>query len=218
MPQKYNKRDYFEVYLNEYKSPIRDAQEQLYNELVKNIDNEMSKNMSEVSAILPKQILIDFGEIKEKADSMSERYMKKIVKFFVLNKNTKDTYIEEKMQLDKLILSSLIFQMKTAEYSIIKLLEQIDSGNISPKMFDSLGNLQKSKMDIIKHLVQFMVILETSYKNLNQDIKMGLVEIEEKSSEHLNERQFINEEKYKAKGSKSLIEELRKIIPEKLED
>lgn len=218
MPQKYNKRDYFEVYLNEYKSPIRDAQEQLYNELVKNIDNEMSKNMSEVSAILPKQILIDFGEIKEKADSMSERYMKKIVKFFVLNKNTKDTYIEEKMQLDKLILSSLIFQMKTAEHSIIKLLEQIDSGNISPKMFDSLGNLQKSKMDIIKHLVQFMVILETSYKNLNQDIKMGLVEIEEKSSEHLNERQFINEEKYKAKGSKSLIEELRKIIPEKLED
>lgn len=218
MPQKYNKRDYFEVYLNEYKSPIRDAQEQLYNELVKNIDNEMSKNMSEVSAILPKQILIDFGEIKEKADSMSERYMKKIVKFFILNKNTKDTYIEEKMQLDKLILSSLIFQMKTAEHSIIKLLEQIDSGNISPKMFDSLGNLQKSKMDIIKHLVQFMVILETSYKNLNQDIKMGLVEIEEKSSEHLNERQFINEEKYKAKGSKSLIEELRKIIPEKLED
>jgi hypothetical protein len=218
MPQKYNKRDYFEVYLNEYKSPIRDAQEQLYNELVKSIDDEMSKNMSEVSAILPKQILIDFGEIKEKADSMSERYMKKIVKFFVLNKNTKDTYIEEKMQLDKLILSSLIFQMKTAEHSIIKLLEQIDSGNISPKMFDSLGNLQKSKMDIIKHLVQFMVILETSYKNLNQDIKMGLVEIEEKSSEYLNERQFINEEKYKAKGSKSLIEELRKIIPEKLED
>jgi hypothetical protein len=73
------------------------------------------------------------------------------------------------MEVDKMTVSNLLFQMRTAEHAIKKLLEEIDNGSTGPRSFEVLASLQKSKMEIVKHLAAFMVTMENNYKNLKYD-------------------------------------------------
>jgi hypothetical protein len=59
--------------------------------------------------------------------------------------------------------------MRTAEHAIKKLLEEIDNGSTGPRSFEVLASLQKSKMEIVKHLASFMVTMENNYKSLKFD-------------------------------------------------
>lgn len=113
---------------------------------------------------------LDFDAIKEDADIKAEEIVESAVLLYLPKEFVfEHDYVNQKMMIDKMTVSNLIFQMKTAEHAIKKLLEDIDSGNMAPRSFEVLASLQKSKMEIVKHLAQFMVILETNYKNLKID-------------------------------------------------
>jgi hypothetical protein len=85
-------------------------------------------------------------------------------------------YVSEKMSIDKITLSSLLFQMTTAEHALKRLLEEIDAANVNQKTFSDLAALQKSKMEIIKHFASFMVTMENNYKSLKFDYHSNTVE------------------------------------------
>jgi hypothetical protein len=107
------------------------------------------------------------------------------------------------MEVDKLTVSNLLFQMKTAEHAIKKLLEEIDSGSTQARSFEVLASLQKSKMEIVKHLAAFMVTMENNYKNLKFDWQT----LVEKKPESLPEGfvEVPDETTTKFRGTKSLM-------------
>jgi len=113
---------------------------------------------------------LDLMSVKMEADKKAEEVVESVVLLYLDRKMIfEHDYINQKMSIDKMTVSDLICNMKTSEHAIKKLVEDIDNGNMHARSFEVLSSLQKSKMEIIKHLAQFMVILETNYKKIKSD-------------------------------------------------
>jgi len=120
---------------------------------------------------------LDYDKIKRECDDKSDSIVDSIVSLYIPEEFAKNhDYVHEKMSVDKMTLSSLLFQMITAEHAIKRLLEEIDAANVNQKSFSDLGGLQKSKMEIIKHFAAFMVTMENNYKSLKFDYHSNTVE------------------------------------------
>jgi len=115
---------------------------------------------------------LNYDEVKVDSDKKASDIVESVILMYLpADFVQKQDYVYQKMEVDKLTVSNLLFQMKTAEHAIKKLLEEIDSGSPQARHFEVLASLQKSKMEIVKHLASFMVTMENNYKNLNYDWK-----------------------------------------------
>lgn len=158
---------------------------------------------------------MDYERVKTYSDSNSETIVNSIAEFY-LNPEIISSipYVKQKSVVDKITVSNLLFQMKTAEHAIIKLLEEIDGGNLHPRTFEVLASLQRSKMEIVKHLAQFMVIMENNYKNLKEDYRVKMSD-EPLLIDQDYEVEDTGKGMYQMRGGKALIETLRDAIPER---
>ena len=110
-------------------------------------------------------------------------------------------------------LSSLMFQLEAGEKALVTLLRTIDSGELSPRMFEVLGTLQKSMLDIIKSQTMYLVAAEESVKKLSRDIDV----FNEKKSKNLSSGEEgptnVN------RGTKNLMQQIQDDIkPDDIED
>jgi hypothetical protein len=114
---------------------------------------------------------IDYDEMKASSMNQSKKLMNSLLKFYLseelINKNE---YITAKAKLEVMTLSNLIQQMQYAERAITTLMRTIDSGEVTPRMFEVLGGLQKTMLDIMKHQTLHMMAAEENMKKLKRDI------------------------------------------------
>ena len=192
---------------------LREELERLVNSDIQ----DMNGLVQEARAILPTRItnFMDYEGVKVDSDTKADDIVDSIAEFYLDRGIIQEIpYIQQKNVVDKITVSNLLFQMKTAEHAITKLLEEIDNGNLHPRTFEVLSSLQRSKMEIVKHLAQFMVIMENNYKSLKEDYRVK--KAEEPLS--LEEGEVVDEQpkdKYQMRGGKQLVEALRGVIPER---
>lgn len=156
---------------------------------------------------------MDYEKVKDYADTKADNIVDSISEFYLSTEIIEEIpYVKQKSVVDKITVSNLLFQMKTAEHAIIKLLEEIDNGNLHPRTFEVLASLQRSKMEIVKHLAQFMVIMENNYKSLKEDYR-----IKKADEPLLIDTDYDDNPKaaHQVRGTKQMIEMLRDAIPEK---
>lgn len=145
---------------------------------------------------------LNYDEVKTVSDQKASDIVESVILMYLPADFVKDQdYVFQKMEVDKLTVSNLLFQMKTAEHAIKKLLEEIDNGTPQARHFEVLASLQKSKMEIVKHLAAFMVTMENNYKNLNYDWK----NVVEKVEEITESEEEPGESTTKFRGTKSLM-------------
>jgi hypothetical protein len=112
----------------------------------------------------------DYTKKKGDASNQAKKTINTLLKFYLSEEIIdNDEYVKAKMKIEEMTLSSLIFQMETAERAITTLLQQIDDGDVSPRMFEVLGTLQKSMLDIIKSQTMYMMATEEGVKKLARD-------------------------------------------------
>lgn len=144
---------------------------------------------------------MDFDKIKEDADNEANETVDSIVGFYIKDFGSNDhkgqRFLNSKTNRDKMTLSNIIFQMKTAEHAIKRLLEEIDAGNLHPRQFEVLAALQKSKMDIIKHLAFVQIQMENNYKTIRQE------------QEHLTDTTPDDDDLVGGFGSKNILKRLK---------
>jgi hypothetical protein len=197
-------------------SEERQREKNLKEDLEKLIDTditEITMLVQQAESVLPaKQVgFLNFDLIKKDADASAKKIVISIAEFYLDKQIIREIpYIRQKNLVDHITVSNLLFQMKTSEHAIIKLLEQIDSGNTHPRTFEVLASLQRSKMEIVKHLAQFMVVMEQNYKNLKEDYRVKKSE----EPQDANMYEDTDEEPTQFRGSKRLIEAIRGAIPE----
>ena len=204
---------------------------EIFKDLMQSNNFEVPSLIAETKTVLPKSESMDFTQIKITTDKTSNIIIDSILEFYI-DKEQSETisYVAQKANVDKLILSNILFQMKTAEYAIIKLLEQLECGNAAPRLFEVLAALQKSKMDIIKHLAQFMVVMENNYKSIKEDWNNKIISDNEKEASYVRELTEEDEEEsntllldsgentMKFRGTKNLVNFLRdNVTIEKIE-
>lgn len=110
---------------------------------------------------------LNYDKITEETQNKAKDMVISIANFYITDDDLKNNeYVNHKIQMDIMTISNLLFQMITSEHAIKILLREIDEGNFHPRMFEVLGGLQKSKMEIVKHLKQVEIIMENNYKTL----------------------------------------------------
>lgn len=133
-------------------------------------DNDMVDNTDD----LPKMKMTkdhNYAKMKGEAEEKAKKTINNLLRFYLSEDFIEqDEYVKAKMRIEQMTLSSLIFQMEAGEKAIITLLEKIDSGDMQARMFEVLGTLQKSMLDVIKSQTMYLVAAEESAKKLSRDI------------------------------------------------
>jgi hypothetical protein len=114
---------------------------------------------------------MNYVEAKDTSMNSAKKLMNSLLKFYLSEELIqKNEYIQLKARVDVMTMAQLIYQMQTAEHAITILMRSIDAGEVSPRMFEVLGGLQKTMLDIMKHQTLHMMASEENMKKLKRDI------------------------------------------------
>lgn len=149
---------------NEQQDPVRRSIDDLLNE------DDISRPSSGLPAFNEHEPM-NYVEERNKSTNSAKKLMNSLLKFYLSEELIqKNEYIQLKAKVDVMTMSQLIYQMKTAEHAITILMRSIDAGEVSPRMFEVLGGLQKTLLDIMKHQTLHMMAAEENLKKLKRDV------------------------------------------------
>jgi predicted transcriptional regulator len=95
--------------------------------------------------------------------------------------------------------------MQNSETAITLLMETIHEGDVSPRMFEVLSDLQRTLLDIIKSQTMYMVAIEENAKKISRDVDVY----------HNNESSTAQKHSgIKSRGTKDLMRALQDTIKE----
>ena len=133
--------------------------------------------------------------------------MSSLLKFYLSEEIIAEhEYIQAKSNLDEYALGMLIRQMENSEIAISQLMDIINEGDVSPRMFEVLSDLQRTLLDIIKSQTMYMVAIEENAKKTSRDIDVY----------HGNSDSSTNKKQsgVKSRGTKDLMRALQETINE----
>ncbi len=137
--------------------------------------DSIAANTEELPRLKTTEIM-NFAEEKLTALSDARALLDSVSKFYVDPALYGDPeHIEFKKKIDATNLSAMMFQLKSAQHAITKLLEEIDLGNMHPRLFEVLAQLQSQIMQMPKDYQAYLEKMELNYKKAK-------LEIEEKKS------------------------------------
>lgn len=143
-----------------------------------------------------------------KAKNKASKVMNNLLKFYLSEEIIEEhEYIKAKADLDEYALGMLIRQMQNSECAITSLMDQINEGDVSPRMFEVLSDLQRTLLDIIKSQTMYMVAIEENAKKISRDIDVY------HGGSNSNEKQ-INQGGVKSRGTKDLMRALQDTLDE----
>lgn len=131
------------------------------------LDNTLANELREESPY-------DFEEMSDqftqKAKDITDSLFKNFVDIGIFEKND---YARHKKELDTINISNLFFQLKTLKITIMKVMEEIASGNTHPRLLEVMGQLQDKMASITKTQANYVLFLEDTYKKLNNDVPVN---------------------------------------------
>ncbi len=110
------------------------------------------------------------GSALVKAKAKAERVMNSLLKLYMSDGFiSKSEYIQAKVNLDSMTLGKIMNQMEVSEAAIQVLMDNIQIGDINPKLFDALGNLQRTFIDLVKTQTAYIENVEMEYRKIAQE-------------------------------------------------
>ena len=146
------------------------------------------------------------GVALTRAKGKAKKVMSSLLKFYLSEEIIAEhEYIQAKSQLDEYALGMLIRQMENSEIAISTLMDTINEGDVSPRMFEVLSDLQRTLLDIIKSQTMYMVAIEENAKKTSRDI-----DVYHGNSDTSSKKQS----GVKSRGTKDLMRALQETINE----
>ena len=141
-----------------------------------------------------------------RASTKAKNVMGSLLKFYLSEDIIEEQeYIKAKNQLDTYALSMLIRQMENSEHAITLLMDTINEGDVAPRMFEVLSDLQRTLLDIIKSQTMYMVAVEENVKKISRDL-----DVYHGKSSGVNPK----DEKVSTRGTKDLMRALQDSMEE----
>jgi hypothetical protein len=113
---------------------------------------------------MKKQTFQNFEKMRGDIEEDITKMMEDMSEFYIGDQ--REGYIRSRQKMDKIALSSVIFQMKAAEYTLIKALEEMDSGNLTPRFLEALSTIQDKLLAMPKAYADYLNNLEKNYEGL----------------------------------------------------
>jgi len=110
-------------------------------------------------------------KIKDDSDILAKNLLENIVNTYVTDDDTiNKKYIQDKLRIDTILLSSLIFQLSVNNIAVNDIMNETRSGNTKSTFYMSLASLEKSKIEIIKQIDSFLYNIDITYKNILENM------------------------------------------------
>jgi hypothetical protein len=178
--------------------------------------NNLPDDLTKINdTTLPAKNRGQFAKIIEKSKNQAKKSIDTLLKFYLsIDIIEKEEYIKAKRELDIQSLSALIFNMEASQHAIISMLENIDNGEVHPRMFEVLGGLQKTLLDIVKAQTLFTISTEENIKKLGREIDYYS---SIKSTSDMPEAE-ISPETLQVRGNKDLMRSIQQLQNKNTED
>lgn len=103
-----------------------------------------------------------------KAKEKAEKVMTSLLRLYLSEGFiSKSEYVQAKVNLDSMTLGKIMNQMEVSERAISLLMENIEMGDINPKLFDAVGNLQRTFIDLVKTQTNYVANAEEEYRKIS---------------------------------------------------
>lgn len=130
-------------------------------------------NKEEIPGLQAEPIMdIDFLMLKTKCETEAKLMILNSVKFVLpADMIQGNEYLQNKIEVDSLSLSGMIYQLRINEIMQKSLVEQVNLGMINPRMWEVFGQLSKIIGELNKQLLQTVEAIQSTYKSLKDSIK-----------------------------------------------
>lgn len=150
------------------------------------------------------------GDVLSRCKDRAEKVMTSLLKLYLSDGFiTKSEFVQAKVNMDSMTLSKIMNQMEVSERAINVLMENIDMGDVNPKLFDALGNLQRTFIELVKTQTNYIMNAENEYEKLALD-KDTTIEVNDEST---TASEISNG--YKSSNQKDLMRIIRSTIKDK---
>ena len=163
-----------------------------------------------------KPLVFDYSGIMSTAQEEAQDIVSANAIFY-LNENIIETteYIQQKMRADIATMSDLLRQSKIAEFAIIRMLEQIEEGNMHPRQFEVLAGFQRSKLELTKSIANYVVVMENNYKAIKEDYRVKREENTKDIPHSEVEGEGGGDADMTTRGTRGLMEKIREELDRK---
>lgn len=166
------------------------------------------------SVTKPKTGFTDFRKLLDETNQSVRPIVEAFCESYVSNENMMDPRVQQRLNVDSIALSEILWKKAVSDVALIQIMERIDSGDDDFKMYTALASLLGSKDNMPKELLQTIMVLEKNYKELKSELfeqkKLPMEDTEGVSADSLKFRGTRN--LLMALKNASELEENKKII------
>jgi hypothetical protein len=140
-------------------------------------DDRLDKNVISPGNAVPELMMeprftMDFRKIHKECDTKAKKMIKSATGFVLTDEAIKkDPYLKDKMRVDVLSLSGMLYQLRVNEMMQETLMEEVRSGATHNRNFEVFGQLSKTIGDLNKQLLQTVEAIKSTYKDIRFDAK-----------------------------------------------
>lgn len=140
----------------------------------------------------------------EQSRSKAKKVMESLLKVY-LSENfiSKSEYVQAKVNLDSMTLGNIINQMEISQRAIQILMDNIEIGDVNPKLFETLGKLQGTFIDLVRAQTNYIVNVSDEYEKLALDKDTVMEEVSPSTAKEISSG-------FKSNSQKDLMRLIRK--------
>ena len=155
--------------MSDNKDIIRDSIADLLSDndvnLIDDIDSQ-TLTFNKVPSTVSKSEMITLEQSRSKAKGVMEALLKV---YLSDNFISKSEYAQAKVNLDAMTLGNIMNQMEISQRAINILMANIEIGDINPKLFDALGKLQETFIDLVRTQTTYIMNASDEYEKIALD-------------------------------------------------
>lgn len=141
----------------------------------------------------------------EQSRSKAKKVMESLLKVY-LSENfiSKSEYVQAKVNLDSMTLGNIINQMEISQRAIQILMDNIEIGDVNPKLFETLGKLQGTFIDLVRAQTNYIINVSDEYEKLALDKDTVMEEVSPSTAKEISSG-------FKSNSQKDLMRLIRKV-------
>ena len=155
--------------MSDNKDIIRDSIADLLSDndvnLIDDIDSQ-TLTFNKVPSTVSKSEMITLEQSRSKAKGVMEALLKV---YLSDNFISKSEYAQAKVNLDAMTLGNIMNQMEISQRAINILMDNIEIGDINPKLLDALGKLQGTFIDLVRTQTTYIMNASDEYEKIALD-------------------------------------------------
>lgn len=189
---------------NVAKDLIRDSISDLFEENGIDVNSDIDSDTL-IFKKTPSTLATYESDVLTRCKEKAEKVMTSLLRVYLSDGFiSKSEYVQAKVNMDSMTLGKIMNQMEVSERAINVLMENIELGDVNPKLFDALGNLQRTFIDLVKTQTTYIMNAENEYEKLALDKDTTVTATESTASEVTSG--------YKSSNQKDLMRIIRSTI------